>query len=44
MTDAYIDSHDSANVEFFCDACTDEVMGEGWAQDARAKEERRKKH
>jgi hypothetical protein len=42
MTDAYV-GHDCWD-EFLCDTCTDEVMGEGWAQDARAKEERRKKH
>jgi len=39
MTDAFI-GHDCSAVEFFCDDCTNEFMGDGWAQEAR----RRAKH
>jgi hypothetical protein len=31
MTDAYV-GHDCPDVEFLCDACTNKMMGEGWAK------------
>ena len=43
MTDAYV-GDSCAGSEFFCDACTDEVMGEGWAEEQRAEAARRKSH
>jgi hypothetical protein len=36
MTDAYI-GHDCPDVEFFCDACADKIMGLGWAEERRAR-------